>query len=124
MALFEYQGRHVNVVDGDTYDLQLDLGFHITRELRVRLEGIDTHEISGQRRESEEFKRGTAEREFVEAWFATAASEYAEEWPIVAETTKDRTGKYGRYLVSIRRRSDGAVLADDLRANFDDIEYE
>lgn len=124
MALFEYQGRHVNVVDGDTYDLQLDLGFHITRELRVRLEGIDTHEISGQPRESEEFERGTTERKFVEAWFETAASDYDGEWPIVAETTKDRTGKYGRYLVSIRRRSDDATLAGDLLATFDDIEYD
>ncbi|MFC5366877.1 thermonuclease family protein [Salinirubrum litoreum] len=124
MALFEYQGRRVNVVDGDTYDLKLDLGFHITRELRVRLEGIDTHEISGQPRESEEFQRGTEERLFVESWFDTAEREYDGKWPIVAETTKDRTGKYGRYLVSISRRADGADLADDLRANFDDIEYE
>jgi endonuclease YncB( thermonuclease family) len=124
MALFEYQGRRVNVVDGDTYDLKLDLGFHITRELRVRLEGIDTHEISGQPRESEEFKRGTEERKFVEAWFDETEQAYEGRWPIIAETTKDRTGKYGRYLVSIRRRADDADLAADLRATFDDIDYE
>jgi micrococcal nuclease len=123
MALFEYRARCRRVVDGDTYDLELDLGFHLTRAVRVRLAGIDTHEISGQPRESLEFRRGTAERLFVEEWFAAAAAAHDGDWPVVVTTSKDRTGKFGRYVADVRRRSDGTDLATSLVASFGDVRY-
>ena len=40
----QFQARVKRVVDGDTLDLDIDLGFHITLRERVRLMGIDTPE--------------------------------------------------------------------------------
>ena len=43
--MYEYLVKSiVKVVDGDTVDLELDLGFHCTITERFRLEGIDTPE--------------------------------------------------------------------------------
>ena len=43
--MFEYYVKQVtNVVDGDTIDVVIDLGFDISFTSRVRLAGIDTPE--------------------------------------------------------------------------------
>lgn len=42
--MFEYQAVAVRVVDGDTLDVIIDLGFRIEIRQRVRLFGIDTPE--------------------------------------------------------------------------------
>ena len=45
--MYEYHVRQVrNVVDGDTIDVDIDLGFDISFSSRVRLAGIDTPESS------------------------------------------------------------------------------
>lgn len=41
---FDYRATITNVVDGDTLDVVVDLGFRITIEQRVRLYGINTPE--------------------------------------------------------------------------------
>lgn len=43
--MFEYQATAINVVDGDTLDVAIDLGFRIGVIQRVRLYGIDTPEV-------------------------------------------------------------------------------
>lgn len=43
--MYEYRVRQINkVVDGDTIDVDIDLGFNISFSQRVRLAGIDTPE--------------------------------------------------------------------------------
>ena len=43
--MYEYHVKKVtNVVDGDTIDVEIDLGFDISFSSRVRLAGIDTPE--------------------------------------------------------------------------------
>lgn len=42
--MFEYFCKVVRVVDGDTIDVNIDLGFNIWHKGRVRLAGIDTPE--------------------------------------------------------------------------------
>ena len=43
--MYEYRAKLVNVVDGDTVDVDIDLGFGIwMRDERVRIMGIDTPE--------------------------------------------------------------------------------
>jgi endonuclease YncB( thermonuclease family) len=44
MPSYDYAVEVVRVVDGDTLDLRVDLGFHMTAELRFRLLGTDTPE--------------------------------------------------------------------------------
>ena len=43
--MYEYSVKEVvNVVDGDTIDIVIDLGFDLTKKERVRLAGIDAPE--------------------------------------------------------------------------------
>jgi micrococcal nuclease len=91
--LYWYQGKVLRVVDGDTVDVEFDLGMNTFVRERVRLYGIDTPEIFGMKKESEEFKRGMAAKDFVEARLMNK--------PVWLHTHKDKTGKYGRYLADI-----------------------
>lgn len=51
--MYSYKGVIHRVVDGDTYDVILDLGFSIAYKIRVRLRGVDTPEIFGDRASEE-----------------------------------------------------------------------
>lgn len=42
--MYEYKARITRVIDGDTVQAQVALGFHLTAELRLRLNRIDTPE--------------------------------------------------------------------------------
>ena len=44
--MFEYQAKVINVVDGDTLDAEVDLGFKIYTKQRLRLAHVDTPERS------------------------------------------------------------------------------
>ena len=55
---FEYNAKVLKVVDGDTVDALVDLGFSVHRKIRVRLYGIDAPE--SRTRDLEEKKKGLA----------------------------------------------------------------
>ena len=57
-ASFEYNGTLVKVLDGDTIDCWIDLGFDLKIKKRVRYMGIDTWE--SRTRDLEEKKKGLA----------------------------------------------------------------
>lgn len=119
--MYEYQASVLRVVDGDTIDMTVDLGFRIHREIRLRLEGIDTHETYGVSKDSEEFIKGKVETQFVTDWLQVGDT-IDFEWPYTVRTEK--VGKFGRYLAEIERRTDHAILNDDLVAEFgEEIEY-
>ena len=40
----EFKAKVKRVVDGDTLDVEIDLGFHLTLSERIRLIGVDTPE--------------------------------------------------------------------------------
>ena len=42
--MFEYSAKVVRVVDGDTLDAEIDIGFDVFVKKRIRLYGIDTWE--------------------------------------------------------------------------------
>lgn len=119
MEPWEYRAAVERVVDGDTLDLRIDLGFGVILtgdEARVRLRDIDTAEIFGASKGSDEYAAGKRHKQFVKAWVTEAGDE---EWPLLIETTKDdERGKYGRWLARIERRRDGAILNEDLVAEF------
>jgi micrococcal nuclease len=52
---YRYRARLGRVVDGDTIDVLIELGFYVTLRERVRLEGIDTPEIYRVPKDSEEY---------------------------------------------------------------------
>ena len=93
MELYCYKATCIRVVDGDTVDLSVDLGFNIHMAHRFRLRGIDTPEIFGVSKESAEFERGQASK--------VRMQELLMGKDLELKTEKDRTDKYGRYLTTI-----------------------
>jgi micrococcal nuclease len=60
--MYEYKARVTRVVDGDTYDVTVDLGFEINFTIRIRLNGIDTPETWRPRTEAERVHGESATR--------------------------------------------------------------
>lgn len=118
---FLYQARCVGIVDGDTLDLEVDLGFNIKKKIRVRLVGIDTHEIYGVDHDSDEYKKGIEEKRFVMSWMDNNPHT-KDTWPLVVETQEDDKGKFGRYLAKVYSKRSGENLAKELIKKFDDVE--
>ena len=86
--MYEYKVKSVDrVVDGDTVDVVLDLGFGLFKKERVRVAGVDTPEK--RTRNAKEKMLGYDATEFAEAWFEDSDG-------ITVKTEKD--GKYGRML--------------------------
>ena len=54
--MYKYRAKLVRVVDGDTVDAMVDLGFNIWIKRRIRLAGIDAFE--SRTRDKEEKKKG------------------------------------------------------------------
>lgn len=76
----------VHVVDGDTVDVVVDLGFQISYDVRLRLYGIDTPEL-----------RSSDAQERADAQVAKRrVAELLLDRKVTLETFK--TDKYGRYL--------------------------
>lgn len=94
---YQYKAYVLKVIDGDTLDLEVDLGFNVRVRERVRLLGVDTPETYGVSRDSQEYRAGMAAKQFVEMKLGQIVhNDY-----IIVETDKDRKGKYGRYLAKI-----------------------
>ena len=88
--MYEYECTIVKVVDGDTADVNINLGFStwINNE-RVRFYGIDTPE--SRTRDLEEKKAGLYAKEVVLSFLPVGSKQ-------VLRTHKDKVGKYGRVL--------------------------
>jgi micrococcal nuclease len=48
--MYEYSGKVINIVDGDTVDILCDLGFYLTATHRFRLLGVNCPEVHGETR--------------------------------------------------------------------------
>ncbi len=105
--MYEYKATLVNVVDGDTLDVIIDLGFKMTTAQRIRLKGINTPEIWRKKKDSEEYKRGMAAKEYV---INRLQGENAE---FIIHTDKDH-GVYGRYIGKIVLSDSALSLNDEL----------
>lgn len=92
MTMWYYRARIDRVVDGDTIDVEIDLGFHVHTRQRLRLGRIDTPE-----RGQPGFELAKA---VVEDWLAAAAGmAMSTDWPLRVATAK--TGKYGRWIAEV-----------------------
>ena len=88
--MYSYKFKVVRVVDGDTIDVLINLGFNTFTQQRVRLAGIDAPEIRGQTDEVEAMGRQATQ------WLA---NRLADTDGLRLESQKGQ-GKYGRYLVT------------------------
>jgi micrococcal nuclease len=91
--MYEYSCTVDRVVDGDTCDVILDLGFDILYRTRVRLYGIDTPE--SRTRDKDEKVRGKLAGAFLQEAIDNGSK-------VVIETKlKDSKGKFGRVLGNV-----------------------
>ena len=94
--MYEYRCKVVKIIDGDTVDVDIDLGFGVwLHKERVRLYGIDTPE--SRTRDLEEKKYGLAAKAFLTGML--------DDDQIILKTHKDKTGKFGRILGELWRTS-------------------
>ena len=106
--MYEYDCKIVRVVDGDTVDVDIDLGFGTWRcGERIRLYGVDTPEC--RTRNAEEKAAGFLAKEFVEDTLHVGET--------YKLTTKEK-GKFGRYLgvimLSNKTSINAALVSENL----------
>tara|TARA_R110000751_G_scaffold128317_3_gene230373 strand:+ start:1534 stop:1956 length:423 start_codon:yes stop_codon:yes gene_type:complete len=111
--MYDYSCKIQRVVDGDTIDVILDLGFDILYRARVRLYGIDTPE--SRTRDLEEKARGLLAKEYLASEIKTAKE------IIIQTKLKDSKGKFGRVLGSII--ADGIDLNNKMVLNHHAVRY-
>ena len=88
--MYEYRCKVLRIVDGDTVDVDIDLGFGIwMHRERIRVMGIDTPE--SRTRDLTEKAFGLAAKEFVKSLMPIGSMQ-------IIKTQKDKTGKFGRVL--------------------------
>jgi len=88
--MHQYRCKIVKVVDGDTADVDIDLGFGVwLKKQRIRFYGIDTPE--SRTSDKEEKPYGLAAKEFVLKYLPIGSDQ-------TLVTIKDGVGKYGRIL--------------------------
>ena len=112
--MYEYKCKIVKVVDGDTTDVDIDLGFGVwLHKQRVRFFGIDTPE--SRTRDLEEKKYGLAAKEYVLDAMPVGSTQ-------TLVTVKDGKGKYGRILGKFRLEDD-SILNDNMISEHHAVAY-
>lgn len=95
--MYEYAAKVIKIVDGDTLDLQIDLGLETFVVTRVRLYGIN----------APDFKEGIDLKSAATHHLASLLSLpepggiYQPYYALTIRTIKDKKEKYGRYLAKI-----------------------
>ena len=113
-ASFEYNGTLVRVLDGDTIDCYIDLGFDLKIKKRIRYMGIDTWE--SRTRDLEEKKKGLAAKAYVKDLL-----ENSDEGKF--SVISHGLGKYGRVLGEIFIKGYDTSVNDLLKENGHAYEY-
>lgn len=89
--MYTYKAKVTRVIDGDTFEAEVDVGFSIDVTTKFRLRGIDTPETHRPKSKAEK-AHGLEAKKFVK--------DLIEGKEIVITTHK--TGKYGRYIADVK----------------------
>lgn len=93
MSFFTYQADVIKVIDGDTIEVNLDLGFNIRFRTTLRLAEFDAPETF-RPKTPEEKERGLACKKELERLLPVGST-------VTIRTVKDKKEKYGRYLAHV-----------------------
>lgn len=99
--MYRYKCELDRVVDGDTVDAHIDLGFGLSLFKRIRLYGINAPET--RTKDIHEKERGLVSKKYLTEMLLINDGEF------IVETKKDDTGKYGRLL--------GTIIVDGININ-------
>ena len=88
--MFTYAAKLIEVIDADTVDLLIDLGFGVHVKERCRLYGIDAPEMPTA--------QGQAAKAYLESLLGTATGDLHVQTIKMTRKPKEKTDKYGRYL--------------------------
>ena len=94
MEKYNYRAKLVKVVDGDTIDALIDVGFDIWVKKRIRYKGIDTWE--SRTRDLDEKKKGLAAKARTKELLEKVSSKSG-----YFRIKSYGTGKYGRVLADL-----------------------
>ena len=98
--MYEYKCIVVKVVDGDTVDVDIDLGFGVwMKNQRIRMYGIDAPESRTSNKNEKMY--GIAAKKFLIGML--------DDKELILKTHKDAKGKYGRIL--------GEIICDGVNIN-------
>ena len=115
--MYEYRCKIVKIIDGDTVDVDIDLGFGgWMHKERIRLYGIDTPE--SRTRDLDEKKYGLIAKGWIEKFMPVGSMQ-------TLITQKDKSGKFGRILGKFRV-NDGSydiILNDWMISNHHAVAY-
>jgi micrococcal nuclease len=101
--LFNYQAKILRIVDGDTVDLQVDLGFKVSIDIRVRLTEINAPELSTP--------EGVKSKEWLERKIEPNQS-------VIVSTFKNPGDPYGRWLGKITTEQFGDLSSYILKEGY------
>lgn len=93
MSRFFYAAKVNKVIDGDTLEVLIDLGFDIHHKARIRLVGVNTPE--SRTSDKAEKVRGLAAKAYTEDWCLSCDKD------VFLKTEKDPNEKYGRVLARV-----------------------
>ena len=104
---FKYRVSSVEkIIDGDTIDVNIDLGFDVSTKQRVRLLGIDTPE--SRTSDKEEKKYGLLSKQKLKDWCLKAVASDKDDIEIEIRCPEaDSRGKFGRVLGEVWVSEDG-----------------
>ena len=111
---YGYSCKLERVVDGDTCDALIDLGFNTWAKRRIRFYGVDTWE--SRTRNLEEKKLGLAAKEYVKDLLQNSDEG---KFSIISYGT----GKYGRVLGELFVKGDESSVNELLKENGHAYEY-
>ena len=83
--MYEYKAVVEKVIDGDTIDVMIDLGFYVFKTERVRLARINCPELSTP--------EGQTSKQFV--------IDYLSQKNVIIKTQKNIYDKYGRWIADV-----------------------
>ena len=112
---YDYSAKLVRVVDGDTCDALIDLGFDTWVKKRIRFKGVDTWEC--RTRALDEKKKGLAAKAFTKDLL-----ENSDEGKFVLKSYG--VGKYGRVLADLFVKGNDKSINQLLLENGHAYEYE
>lgn len=99
-SVYYYKAKVLRIIDGDTMDISVDLGFGIFKNLRARLWGINAPEFTRAKTNTEQYLKALQAKIYLEDWIKTNTVD--NKIIICSHDGKAlKQEKYGRWLVEV-----------------------